>query len=299
MDFQGLRVFVAVAELGSFSQAGERLFLTQPAVSKRVAALEGELGARLLDRIGRQVRLTEAGAALLPRARHLLAELEDMQRSLHNLAGRVAGPLAMATSHHVGLHRLPPVLKAFSRAFPEVRLDIRFLSSEGACREVERGALELGVVTLPPASLPGLQGEPLWEDRLQFVVGRDHPLAQVAEPTLEQLLAFPAVLPSAATYTRKILQQALDARGLRPAVGMTSNYLETLKMLAVTGLGWALLPETLLDGDLVVLTLPELQLSRHLGLVTHERRTLSNAARAMLETCRRHAQVPGGDGRTR
>jgi DNA-binding transcriptional LysR family regulator len=269
MDVQSLRLFVAVAELGSFSQAGERLFLTQPAVSKRIANLERELGGRLLDRIGRQVQLTEAGAALLPRTRRLLAEMEDIQRSLQDLSGRVSGTLAMGTSHHIGLHRLPPVLKEFTRGYPEVRLDIRFLSSEAACREVELGALELAVV------------------------GRDHPLTQAPIPSLEDLLAYPALLPEAATYTRKILQRALDARGLALREGITTNYLETLRMLAVTGLGWALLPDTMLGDDLVEIALPALGLSRRLGIVTHPRRTLSNAARAMLTACRRGAVAEG------
>ncbi len=296
MDIHTLRVFVAVAETGSFSQAGERLFLTQPAVSKRIAALESELDARLFDRIGRQVHLTEAGAALLPRARGLLEEVKDIRRSLHNLAGSVGGTLVMGTSHHIGLHRLPPVLRDYSRRYPRVQLDIRFQDSESACREVERGALELAVVTLPPGPLPGLRIETLWADPLCVLVGRDHPLAARPRADLAELLQHPAVLPSEATYTRAILQQALHARDLSLRVGMTTNYLETLKMLAVTGLGWTLLPRTMLDPELVELAVPELRLTRRLGLVMHQRRTLSNAAAAMREVCRAHAGAAACSG---
>jgi DNA-binding transcriptional LysR family regulator len=284
MDIQDFRIFTAAAELGSFSQAAERLFLTQPAISKRIATLEEELGVRLFDRIGRQVQLTEAGRALVPRARRLLDEVTDLRRSVSNLSGSVAGTLAMGTSHHIGLHRLPPVLKAYSGTYPEVRLDIRFMDSEAACRAVERGALELAVVTLPSRPIPNMRLQLLWDDPLHWVVGRDHPLAMDGNTGLVELLAYPAVLPGEGTYTRELVEQALRARGLVLQVGMTTNYLETLKMLVVTGLGWGLLPATMLDGGLLSLPL-DLRLSRRLGIVTHAGRTLSNAAARMIDIC--------------
>ncbi|MGB5065240.1 MAG: LysR family transcriptional regulator, partial [Candidatus Competibacter sp.] len=104
MDIAGLQAFVTIADSGSFSLAAGRLHLTQPAVSKRLAALEAELDTRLFDRLGRAVRLTEAGGMLLPRALRILAEVDDTGRALRNLSGAVAGPLVLATSHHIGLH---------------------------------------------------------------------------------------------------------------------------------------------------------------------------------------------------
>jgi len=202
MDLQSLRVFLSAAEHGSFSQAGEELFLTQPAVSKRMAALESELGVRLFDRIGRRMQLTEAGRALLPRAHHLWEEAKDIRRSIANLSGEVAGELSLGTSHHIGLHRLPPVLKAYTEAHPQVRLDIRFSGSESVCREVERGRLELGVVTLPPQAPPGIDIQTLWDDPLRIVVGREHPLAG-RTPSLAELAAHPAVL--------RLIKEVIDA----------------------------------------------------------------------------------------
>ena len=134
LDTPSLQVFISVADTDSFTAAGEQLFLTQPAISKRIAQLEEQLGARLFDRIGRQIHLTEAGQALLPRARAVLREMEDISRSITNLSGRVAGKLRIGTSHHIGLHRLPPILRQFSRQYPDVQLDIHFIDSEeGSC----------------------------------------------------------------------------------------------------------------------------------------------------------------------
>ena len=105
MDIAALQAFLAVAETGSFSRAAERIFLTQPAISKRIAALETSLGTRLFDRIGRTIQITPAGQALLARSRAILRELDDVKRSITNLAGAITGELNdcldLEATHHV------------------------------------------------------------------------------------------------------------------------------------------------------------------------------------------------------
>jgi len=286
MDLAALQAFVEVADHRSFSEAAESLYLTQPAVSQRVAQLEAELDTRLFDRIGRKVSLTGTGAALLPRARRLLNDARELKRLVADLSGEVRGRLVMGTSHHIGLHRLPLPLKQFSERFPEVELDIRFMDSEAACRAVETGDLELAIVTLPPEQPAALALEPIWDDPLAFMVGRDHALADRGRVTLPELLAFPAVLPGTTTYTRGILERAVRGSGVPLNVAMTTNYLETLHMLVATGLGWSLLPATQLDEQVRRLDVDGITLSRRLGAVTHRRRSLSNAGTAMIRTCR-------------
>mgnify|MGYP000385058487 CR=1 FL=1 len=156
MDLHSLQAFVEVARHGSFSAAAEALFVTQPAISKRVKALEEELATALFDRIGRKTSLTEAGRVLLPRAKQLLDEAEDMRRFASSLSDSVSGSLVMGTSHHIGLHRLPPVLSQFSQRYPGVHMDIDFMDSEQACERVLRGEIELAIVTLPDAVAQGL-----------------------------------------------------------------------------------------------------------------------------------------------
>lgn len=281
MDLASLEAFLAIADSGSFSGAGARLHLTQPAVSKRIAALEAQLGRRLFDRIGREVALTEAGHALLPRARRILSELDDTRRALANLDARIDGRLSLATSHHIGLHRLPPLLRAFSRAHPGAALDLRFVDSEQAWAQVLHGQAELALTTLGPAA-PPLRTVPVWDDPLEFVVAPDHPLAARGEVGLDELARHPAVLPDADTFTHRIVAGHFAAAGLAPTLRMTTNAMETLKMLASVGLAWTVLPHTMLDAQTSVLRVPGLRLARQLGHVTHAGRTLSNAARAFL-----------------
>ena len=172
MDTANLQAFLAVADTGSFSRAAEQLHLTQPAVSKRIAMLEQQLDARLFDRIGRHVSLTEAGLALQPRAQQVLSLMNDTRRALSNLSSEVSGRLSIATSHHIGLHRLPPVLREFTRRHPQVSFDIQFLDSEVAYDKVLHGEIELAVITLAPEVAPPVMSELIWDDPLDFVVLR-------------------------------------------------------------------------------------------------------------------------------
>lgn len=282
MDISALQAFLAVAETGSFSRAAERIYLTQPAISKRIATLERQVGTRLFDRMGRGIRLTEAGAALLSRARAVLKELEDVKRSIANLSGTITGELLLATSHHVGLHRLPGALKRFHETYPDVRLDLRFMDSEKACTAVAKGDIEFAVVTLPPMAGPSLQVEKIWDDPLDIVVSHDHPLTRVKRVQLAMLLDYPAILPGPGTYTREIILGAFGSLRDRIQVGMATNYLEVLKMLAAIGLGWSALPRTMIDGGLKVVQIEKREIRRELGIVTHEKRTLSNAGQAMI-----------------
>jgi DNA-binding transcriptional LysR family regulator len=283
MDTASLTAFLEVARAESFSQAAETLHLSQPAVSKRIQGLEETLGVSLFDRLARRVTLTEAGKALLPRAQQFLLELEDMQRMVANLSGPIHGILKVGTSHHIGLHRLPPILRTFSTQYPHVRLDLRFIDSEAAYDAVLSGDLELGIVTLPPERDERLIAREVWDDPLAFVAGHEHPLARQKQVLLTDLTQHAAILPSASTFTRQIAAQLFQESGLTLQVSMTTNYLETIKMMASIGLGWSVLPASMADKELKILKIKGIHLQRSLGVVYHPRRTLSRAAQAMLD----------------
>lgn len=286
VDVTGLRAFLAVAETGSFSRAAAQQYVTQPAISKRIAVLEHQVKAKLFDRIGRKIRLTPAGIALRQRAQAVIGELVDIERALSNLGGDVHGELRIATSHHIGLHRLPPALKRFHRQFPAVSLDLRFMDSEQGCEAVARGDVELAVVTLPTVDTRPLIHEAVWQDPLEIVVAARHPLAKQRRLTLAELLRTPAILPGPKTYTRELILAAVGAQRHKVQALMSSNYLEVLKMLVSIGLGWSALPRTLIDADVKVVHIQNVRIARVLGIVRHRQRTLSNAALAFSESVR-------------
>lgn len=281
MDANILQAFVAVAETGSFSLAADRLLLTQPAVSKRVAALEQELERPLFERLSKGVLLTEAGSVLLPKARLILKEMAGCRQLIADLSGTVSGTLRLATSHHIGLHRLPSYLRRYNQMYPCVEFALQFMDSESGWAAVAEGHLEMAVVTLPRTPVPRLELHRIWDDPLQVMVSRHHPLASGG--TVHDLLHYPAIVPEKGSETRRLIDTALEAAGVAFRAGVETNYLETIGMLVAAGLGWSVLPLTMHGSELVCLPMPGIHLHRELGLVTRQGGQPSRAALAFAQ----------------
>ncbi len=281
MNIIDLQAFITVAEHKSFSLAADTLYLTQPAVSKRIAALEQELGSKLFDRIGRSTSLTEAGRSLQQHAQRILTEVEDSRRAIANLENEIKGQLKLATSHHIGLHRLPNVLKKFIQQYPDVQLDLSFMDSEQGCRAVEQGEQELALITLPPAGSTSLEIIQTWTDRLVLTVSPNHPLAKEKQITAEVLARYPAILPARGTYTRDLIDQQLQLPSINTK--LETHYLETIKMMVTVGMGWSLWPDNMIEDELKPKQGRHIGIERKLGIVRHPQRTPSNAAKAFIK----------------
>lgn len=281
MNIAAFEAFIKVMETGSVSMAAEKLYLTQPAITKRIHSLEDYFGVKLFEPVGRRIQATQAAHDIFPRVRQLLNHLADIQRDLSQSQDHVQGKLKIGTSHHIGLHHLPKHLKPFAQEYPLVELDVHFVDSEQAHQLVLSGEIELAFLTLPPVADTRLHYEPLWQDHLAFVVAPFHPLAQAQDLTLADLINYPSLLPSAHTYTSQITLAEFEKYGLRPNAAMSTNPLESIRMLVSIGLGWSVLPQTLINQDLVVLDL-NLDLKRQLGIVWHPERSQSKAAQTLV-----------------
>src|SRR5699024_9932636 len=140
----------------------------------------------------------------LPHARKTLAAMADGRRALDNLAAHVSGTLALAVSHHMGIHRIPDVLRTFVARYPEVSPQIEFADSEHACQRVVNGQAELGLITLPVEPHPVLVADTIWSDPLAIYAGHSHPLTRESRVNLQQLAGYPAVLPPPDSQTQHI-----------------------------------------------------------------------------------------------
>ncbi len=283
MDIQNIRAFLMVAEMRSFSRAAEKLFITQPAISKRISTLEFALDCQLFDRLGKSVQLTQAGEALIPSYQRIISELDETQRIISNLRTQVSGHLKFGTSHHIGLHRLPPVLRQYTRQYPDVELDIQFMDSEQAAALILKGSIELALITLPDSIEEPLTTIPVWSDPMECVVANDHVLAVSETVTRAQLIEHGVLIQSHSTHTRNIIDTALNLdKDIK--IIMESNYLETIKAMIQNGLGWGVLPESMIDDSLHRLKIKGVKMERHLGVLLHASRTLSSPVNALLET---------------
>jgi DNA-binding transcriptional LysR family regulator len=294
MQINQINAFLAIAELESFSLAAERLHITQPAVSKRIRQLEITIDAPLFDRIGKRSILTPNGRAFKPHAERILQELKSFRTGLSRQQATPSGSLSFATSHHIGLHRLPQTLRQFKIRYPRVDLDLRFMDSEDACVAITNSELELAIVTLPEHSDERLLCEPIWIDRLVVVMASDHPMAGQTEISPGSLLAHPAILPSIGTFTRKIINNLFAGDEQRLNIILETNYLETIKVMVSANLGWSILPESMVDSTLVRHNLQGLDIKRPLGIVTRQNRTLSLSSSAMIDLLRQERnELPG------
>lgn len=302
MDIQALTAFIAVADHESFSLAAEQLHLTQPAISKRIKGLEEQLNSPLFDRHNRSLSLTDTGHSLLPKAKEIVQLVNDTQLSMRNMNHKVEGSLKLGTSHHIGLHRLPPFLKSFVSQFPLAELNLSFMGSESAYQAVAQRQVELALTTLEASngnshtesspnsshtnSPEGIVSEVLWHDKMVFVCAQDHPLSKLNQVELKDLSEYPAILPESNTFTFKLLVEKFKQQNLALRTPMPTNYLETIKMLVSVGLGWSLLPESMLDNaeeiGLIELDIEQISLTRPLGFLYLQDRTLSNAAKAFI-----------------
>lgn len=289
MDINNLSAFIAVADKKSFSRSAESLKLTQPAVSKRIAALETELNTKLFDRIGRSVHLTEAGRMLLPSARQISAELARIEDVICNLGKEISGRLKLGTSEYIGTHKLPGILIKFRELFPKVEIDVQFAPSERTLSAVEDGTVELALCARTTSNItaianPKLQTDDIWSDHLVTVAAADHPLHNESTITTDLLSRSPALLPNKQLMTRSAIDEKLATCNLTPTVAVEANDFETLRSMASIGLGWAYLPEFMVDDSLTVLNVRELELEYVVTLARNRERTLSRAAQAFQES---------------
>lgn len=285
IDSAQILAFLAVAEQGSFSLAAHALHITQPAVSKRIAQLESQVGAPLFDRLVRRVELTEWGERLMPAALQYRQALEEIASTSLGTGQELTGRLRIALSHYAGLHVLPDALSRFSEQYPGVLLDLRFVNSEEALTAVAQGNVMLAYGTLGDTAHPVTQ-KPLWEERMQPMVARRH--VDTATPNLTDLLRLagrlPAILPAAHTTTRQTIDRWLHQAGIAPLAVIEVNQLDSIALLVGTGIGWSVLPETLYQAGLALIAPgdgpppPE----RRLGLIVHRDRLLSRAALAFM-----------------
>ena len=286
MQISQIHAFLAIAELESFSLAAEKLHITQPAVSKRIRQLENHVNASLFDRIGKRSILTPNGIAFKPHAERILQELKSFRSGLSRQQATPSGSLSFATSHHIGLHRLPQTLRDFKVLYPRVDLDLHFMDSEDACAAVANNELELAIVTLPEHEDERLDCEPVWIDRLVVVMAADHALADTPAIGTRELLQHAAILPSIGTFTRKIINGLFAGDQDRLNIILETNYLETIKVMVSANLGWSILPRSMVDSTLLSRELQGLDVTRSLGLVTRNKRTLSLGSSAMIDLLR-------------
>jgi DNA-binding transcriptional LysR family regulator len=287
MTLRQFEVFLAVARARSFRRAAETLHLSQPALSQHVQELEGVLGARLFDRLGRAVRLTEAGRIIEEHATRLFATLSDARHAIGDLQGLQRGTLAIGASTTPGIYVLPEVLGVFRQRYPAVEVTLQLGNSEHIETLVRSAELDLGVVGRGK-SPAGASLAARMEDELVLVVGPAHAWARRRDIDPGELASQPLLLREPGSATRQVTERALVSAGVPYRPGMVLPHTEAIKQGVLAGLGVAFVSVYAIQGEkttgrLRPLRVRGLRIVRHFYLIHHERRRLGTAARAFME----------------
>jgi DNA-binding transcriptional LysR family regulator len=287
MELRQLGYFVAVAEEANFTRAAARVHVAQPGVSAQIRKLEREFGQALLDRSGRAVRLTEAGAAVLPYARAALAAVAGARLAVDELAGLLRGRVAVGTVTSVPSEELdlPGLLADFHRDHPAVEITLSEDNSDRMVEALRDGRLDLALVNLGGKKTPpGIETRVVTEERVVAAVSHDDPLALRAAVTLETIREWSLISLPRGTGIRSLIDDACAAAGFRPRIAFEAGDPNVLAQLASRGLGVAVLPESLADFyreelHAIAITRPELR--GRLELAWRVEGSISPAARAL------------------
>lgn len=286
MKLRHLSYFIAVADQLSFSKAAEGLRVAQPAISQQIRALERELGAQLFDRVGKRVSLTEAGRALLPHARQIIAAVEAAENEVHERNSLTRGTASLGAPPTVSTHLLPDQLLRFKRKHPGLEVTLREAGTETLLQLIEVGQLDLAIVAAD--RLPDIvESVPLLEEEYVLAVSAQHPLRRAARKMvrLADLAAEAFILFPEGYRLREVTLSACRRAGFEPKVALDGGAMQSALEFVAAGLGVALMPELALEGrkDIHALSISDQSLRRTLGLVWRKGRYLSPAARALRE----------------
>ncbi|KAF1050213.1 transcriptional regulator CynR [Xylophilus sp.] len=217
MEIRQLRYFLSVAETEHLTQSADALYVTQSTLSHGLRQLEAELGVALFDRVGRGLRLSQAGTVFRAHAARALQELEAGRMALADLAGLQSGVLTVGVIPTFLMHFVPDAVASFNAAYPNVRVTVRDLRAGEIEELLIAGRLDLGVV-FHPSAREEIEAEPLFEERLQLVVHESHPLAGRRSLRLAALADVPLALLPPSFATRRMIDAAFAEAGVRPQV---------------------------------------------------------------------------------
>lgn len=290
MDLSQLAYFRAAAQLEHFSRAADTMHVAQPALSRQIRTLETELGVALFDRVGRGVRLTAAGRAILPRVERVLAETDAIGRDVRALLELESGLVALGFLHSIGAHLLPGILAAFRARHPAIGFTLHEGPYSDLEERVRRGDLDLAISSPLPSGDDDLLTTYLLRDDLVVALPPHHPQAAHDEVRLAALAREPFIFLGAKFgELRRITWDACTRAGFTPRVAFEAEGLATMRGLVGAGLGVALLPglaSHIRDEKgpgLVCRPLAGSPAHRMIGLIRHRERVLSPAADAFVE----------------
>jgi len=291
MNLRDLRYFVALADTRHFGKAADRCFVSQPTLSAQIKKLETYLGVQLIERQPRKVGLTDTGAKILPLARRMLQESDEIVAMARNEHDPLSGKLNMAFIPTIGPYLLPLVARKLRKQLPRLKLMLYEYQTQPLLEKLRAGDIEMGILALP-VPLDGLESRNLYDEPFTVAVPSNHPLAKKAHVRIEDLNGESLLLLEDGHCLR---DQALDVCSMvdvKENEDYRATSLETLRQMVAAGLGITLLPQLATRGPfgsgqaLAVKTFAKPVPTRTVGAVWRKSSSRAEAIKAVCEAIR-------------
>jgi LysR family transcriptional regulator, hydrogen peroxide-inducible genes activator len=283
MELHQLRYFCAIADSGSFSRAARMTHVSQPSLSQQIRKLEDELGARLFDRLGRSVRLTELGQTFLPRARTVLRELEAARGDVDQQRESVGGAITIGVIPTVAPYLLPPHLSDFSRKFPKAHLTVVEEITPVLLERLRAATIDLAFLALP---IRGHEFESfaVLNEPLFAALPKHHRLARRSSLSLKDLRSEPFLLLRDGHCFRDTAVAACDRARLHPQIVFESGQFSSLLSMVGVGMGVSIVPEMAIEKKprCAYIRLDDEQATRTIGVVRLRGRSFSRTQNSFL-----------------
>jgi len=288
MEFHQLRYIRAIAETGSFSRAAERCQIAQPSLSQQVLKLEEELGTKLFDRLGRSVRLTEAGRAFLPHARSILNQMEAARASVANQVADVRGSVVAGVIPTIAPYLMPAYAAAFARAYPDAKLRIVEETTPILVEELRSLSVDLAILALPLRH-KDLEVFPLGTEPLYAVLPEDHPHAGAKSVALRELRGESFVMLRDGHCFRDLSIAACAHARVEPRIAFESDQFRSVLGMVAAGVGVSLVPAMAVDRNAGCryVRLSDARATRTIAAVVLRGRSFNRVQRAFLAGLRK------------
>ena len=284
MEIRQLRYFLDIAETEHLTQSAENLFVTQSTLSHGLRQLEEELGVSLFDRLGRGLRLSQAGMEFRGYASRTLKEIEAGRMALAGLSELQFGKLTIGVFPTFLNTVVPATVAAFTKAHPQLTIEVKDLRAGPIEDLLVRGDLDMGI-GFHPSKHADIEVEPLFDERMVLVVGKTHPLADRRSISLRQLAGVPLALLPRSFATRGLIDVSLRKAGVEPNVPVQMESVEALLGVCLFGNLAAIVPEraALQASELKMIALTHPTIIRHAGILWRKGTSRSPAARRFSE----------------
>lgn len=241
MDLRQLEIIRAIAETGSFTAAGDKLHVSQSAISRQILLLEDELGEAVFHRIGRRIRITPAGESLLQLSHRVFQDLQDTVATISDTQETLRGTLRLVGGMTVCLYVFPTLLAEVRRVHPHIDLKITVGSADRSIAMLRSGAGDLGLITLP-IDAADLVSVPVLREELLLVTYPKHPLAKRKPIAAADLNRQAFILFETGSITRRLVNEFFARERIEPDIVMETENVEIIKAMVRNGLGISIIP---------------------------------------------------------